>query len=87
MSKVELVVYDVLKNRGYSEECRFLVVSSTSGSGSNIAHLSVHVHEEEFEFGDGGINISLEPVRIERNLIFYLKTEVLHYSYRNLAKT
>lgn len=67
-STVELLIYDVLKNRGYGEKTRFGVVASTSGAGRKIAHLSVAVRfseggNEEYEYGDGGISISFEPVR------------------------
>lgn len=61
MSTVELLDYDVLKNRGCDELTRSLIASCTSSS--KIAHLSIVVHNTEYEYGDGGVNINYEPVQ------------------------
>lgn len=65
MSSVELYVYDLLKNREHEHLSRFAIYSSTSGSGIDIAHLSIVVNNsDEYEYGTNGIISFVELVRI-----------------------
>lgn len=80
MSSVQLFVYDVLANRGCPKEFSSCIRSSSRSSGSgDIAHLSVVVYEEEIEYGDNGVNISQEPVRM-KHLILMITQNSNKYS-------
>lgn len=67
MSSVELFAYDVLKTRGVDGSG--VVRSCAKTVALDIAHLSVVVYGEEIEYGDSGVNISMEPVRAAYYLI------------------
>lgn len=64
MSLVEMIAYDVFRNRVYDEGTRSAIVSSTTAGLSNkIDHLSIVVHGFEIEYSEvHGINVVVQPV-------------------------